>query len=144
MTAAKQLSLFAQRLARLFDETGVFTRADWARVLGTEIEMLEDWTSDRGMPRPDLIAGVLDVLNNTDGAPMEPMLAFEELYELPAKEISPHSAIMGPNLKSYLTHVGFESVYRLRGLSPFEQVLVLRGTWYPPAIAALCAQQGAL
>lgn len=96
-------SLFASALSRLLDETGMFTRKEWARFFGVQPQLLEAWEQDEIFPRPDFLRVMLDLLNSAAGVPKAPLDEFQALMVKPLEEISPcGSSLKTKNLKEYL------------------------------------------
>ncbi|MBM0105019.1 hypothetical protein JM946_09675 [Steroidobacter sp. S1-65] len=131
------ISPFAAALRGLLDRTGLFTRAEWARVLGISTAALSQWVNDRTLPRAELLRQIVDIVRNADGVPPEPLADFEELSQQPADHVSPLGQRMLPNVSAYLrggrlSQLGSE----LRKLTPSEQRSFLEdGSW--PATATI-------
>jgi transcriptional regulator with XRE-family HTH domain/energy-coupling factor transporter ATP-binding protein EcfA2 len=124
-------SAFATGLQRLLDETGRFTRAEWARYLGVSTSALSQWVNDKTVPRADLLRIILDVLRRSAGVPSEPMAAFEDLMEQPAEEITPLGTRMAPSVAEYLKRSTHATLAQdLRMLPPDkQQEVLLQGGW---------------
>jgi hypothetical protein len=146
-------SRLALALQQLLDETGLFTRAEWAAFLGVSGPALSQWTNDRTVPRPDLLRMVIDLLRTRGGpAAGEALMALEGLMDEPSAEISPNGRRLGATLRDYLAPRSLREVGRsLRDLSPEEQVAILSGEFVASSSAkeattsapSLCTEDGA-
>jgi transcriptional regulator with XRE-family HTH domain len=124
-------SEFAIALARLLDETGYFSRSEWARFLDVSESALSQWVNDRTIPRADLLRMILDALRAAKGVPAGPLEAFEQLMRKPAEEISPLGTRMLPTVAEYLRKTTLREFGReLRKLPTDQQIKVLTsGGW---------------
>lgn len=119
------MSLFGQMLQKLFDNTEVFTRTEWARFLGIPESSISEWMNDKSIPRSDLLFMMVDFLRNTDGIPHEILLEFENMSKLPSRDVSPLADYIGNTVSEYMSETFEDIGRRLRGRSPVQQQRIL-------------------
>lgn len=125
-------SVFAEALAGLLDQTGLFDRSEWARFFGVTPDTLDLWVRDQTLPRSDLLLLLLSVLADTADVPPDPIAAFWAIADRPATEVSPLGAKMGRSVSWYMNQSGFEQVARvLREGSEAEGRAILDGSVLP-------------
>jgi hypothetical protein len=130
-TRGAKPSLFATALKGLFDDTNFYTRDEWLGFLfiwPPQENAIDLWLSDKALPYADRLRMILDVLENSTGVTQEPLIAFKNMLEKPAAEISPFADKMGATLSTYLERRGmfFDEGRFLRGKPPEEQAWSLR------------------
>ena len=126
MTRSMDLSLFAGALARLLDDTGVYTRAEWAKCLRVPEQILADWVSDKGFPTYDRLRMILDIVQNTAGVSAQPAHDFEMLTLLPIAEVTPFASVIGKNLDAYLGQTLEDATLLYKGLDPNRIIELLQ------------------
>lgn len=126
-------STFARTLSQLLDETGFYSRSEWASFLGISTSAISQWVHDKTVPRADLLRMILDVLQTRGGvAAASALRRFEQLEKKSATEISPLGVRMAPTLRSYLDSYTFAKLgQKLRGLQPDQQIDVLTSGGWP-------------
>jgi hypothetical protein len=130
--ATSKRSQFAQALVGLLDDTGFYTREEWAKFLRISTSAISQWVNDKTLPRADLLAMLLDILRLRGADPAEEALKrFDRIAALPAAEVSPLGARMAPNVASYIEANSFATLgSQLRGMSREQQRAALReGSW---------------
>ena len=96
-------SLFAQSLKGLMDETDLFTRPEWAKLLSVITEEdLENWVSDRSIPMKANLFVLVNTVLWSDVKNEEPLAAFDRIKDLPATEVSPLGRFMRPSIAEYM------------------------------------------
>lgn len=122
-------SLLALALVSLFDKTDYFSRKEWARFFGIEESVLNEWTTDKGIPHASCLNMSLDMLGERSEVPIE----LTALLTKPATEITPHLEILGSSLQSYLENNSLEEFGgRLKLLDQEDMArALLTRTWYP-------------
>ena len=119
------MSRFSQTLQKLFDNTELFTRSEWARFLGIPESSISEWLEDKSLPRPDLIRMTIDLVENSAEAKKEYLNEFEGMTNLPSAEISRLFHLMGNTLNDYMNETFMDLGRRLRNLSVSQQIKVL-------------------
>lgn len=125
------MSPFATALAALFDDTGVSTRDEWARVLSVPAASIAKWTTDEALPTGEVMRLLFDVLRMTAGVNQEPLERFERLAKSPANELSPlyHTK---EALEDYIADWSlFDELLRLRGKPAAQRVLLIEHSEVP-------------
>jgi hypothetical protein len=131
-SGSSKRSQFAQTLVELLDDTGFYTREEWAGFLCISPSVISQWVNDKMLPRADMLAMVLDLLRLRGGEKAkEALKRFDHIAVLPAAEVSPLGARMMPNVASYVEANSFATLgSQLRDLSRVHQRAVLReGSW---------------
>jgi transcriptional regulator with XRE-family HTH domain len=120
-------SRFATTLARLLDETDLFKREEWARVLDITPQAISHWVNDKAIPRAELLRRILDVLTNATGVPQDILREFYAVCREPATKVSPlHGDRMGKTVGHYLVTPVMQGFLRaLNPLPPQQQEDVL-------------------
>jgi hypothetical protein len=102
-------SEFARALTSLFDDTGLFTRKEWADLIGVSPSAVSQWLSDATVPRADHLYMIFDTLKGSD-VPQQPLDNFRRMAELPAITVSPHGKRMLPTVWAYMTRPAFDAL----------------------------------
>jgi DNA-binding transcriptional regulator YiaG len=106
---AKTLDVFQEVLKALLDETQLFDREAWAKILGVPIDRLASWTTGESWPRPDHLWMIINVLEGSDLRDHnQPLIRFREIATLPTTDISRHGAKMLPTLAAYMDRSGVD------------------------------------
>ena len=115
-------SLFAQALRGLLDDTQLFSRKDWADLLGVKQAAISQWVHDITIPRPDHLYVIFDTLKSSDLQDEERLTIFREISNRPSISVSPRGKRMLPTIWEYMTRPAFsELADRLAKLPPAEQ-----------------------
>ena len=123
-------SPFAALLRRSLDESGRFTRTEWARFLTIPEEALEAWVNDQRLPSSHHLRIIFDCLELAKDVSPVYVAELRELAKRPANEVTPFASITGATLAAYLAEDLADYGVRLRGLSPEEQrEALLTGGW---------------
>lgn len=129
-------SPFALALTRLLDETGYFTRSEWAAFLGISTSAISQWVKDKTVPRADLLRMILNLLRSrAGGAATEPLAHFAAISLRPAQEISPLAGRIAPSIEAYLAKPSFAAFAdSLSDMAPDRQrSLLAEGSWIEDA-----------
>lgn len=122
-----RFSPFAQTMRALLDDTGFFSRKEWADFLSVTPPALTQWVRDQTIPRADLLSMVVDLLRLRGGeAAREPLSAFDRLRSEPAPSISPHGARFGASLDEYLRSSVLDFARSLRGMTAEQQAVLIK------------------
>jgi hypothetical protein len=120
------ISDFARVLRGLLDETGVFSRDEWARVLVVSPAAISQWVNDHTIPRASLLRSILDVVKRHCGDRHPALLKFFDTARRPADAVSPHGTRMRPTVGHYLVTPVLEGFQRvLETIPPERQEQVL-------------------
>lgn len=112
-------SLFASTLRRLLDETGVFTRSEWAEFLHVTESAISQWVCDNTLPRAEHLRKIMWVLRTADDVPARIIAAFDQMAAMPADEVSPHRKNLGSTVGDYMINPLLDAFLRdLRRLDP--------------------------
>lgn len=123
---------FASALKGLLDDTGLFERREWAKVLGVKVAAIEDWLAERSIPRSSQLNMLVTVLEHSSGIPPEPLHVFAQMAALRATLVSPFGSRMLPTVGEYMKRPIFSELSsRLAKLSAEEQGRLLEEL-YPP------------
>ena len=123
-------SPFAAALESAFDDTGLFTRKEWAKFLGVKEVSISDWVNDRNLPRPSHLSTMLLTLEGSSDVKEAPLEAFKAMAARPATEVSPHGKRMLPTVMEYAKRPVFSALSSaLAKLSPDEQGELLSGIY---------------
>ncbi len=95
-------SPFALALKDLLDETNIFTRQEWARLLDVSTPAISQWVRDKTIPRAAALATIVSTVRSAVGTSNEALRAFLAIAGLPAREVSPHGNRMAPTVMDYL------------------------------------------
>ncbi|MBI4133251.1 hypothetical protein HY478_01420 [Candidatus Uhrbacteria bacterium] len=126
-------SLFAEALCRLFDETGLFDRAQWKTFLTVVDSTIDGWLADQEVPSPSQLRSILRVLRESDGVPRTPLDEFDRVAGLHTTEATPLAYRMRAfdgvpcrSIEHYMVQAVVEGFLRsLRPLSPEAQEQIL-------------------
>lgn len=99
---SRSYSDFARALKGLLDETGVFSRKQWAELLDVSQSAISQWVNDRSIPQPELLRMVIDVLKDTDGVPRNILEDFQVIATASSRSVSPHGHRFGRSVADYL------------------------------------------
>ena len=97
-----EYSLFARTLKDLMDETGLFRRPEWATLLGADEKDLDQWITDKTIPRADELFVLVDTLRWSDLKSEEPLERYDQIAFLQATEISPMGRFMLPSVAEWI------------------------------------------
>jgi len=125
-------SPFARAFKSLLDDTGFYTRAEWANFLSMPEARLEKIVNDEAAPIASTLRMTLDILRMRGGAAAIPSLTeFDRIAQLPADQVSPHGVHTAPTIAIYLETETLVSFGRkLRSLTPGQAINVLKeGLW---------------
>ena len=73
-------TVFAKALESLLDETKIFSRKEWADILGFSESHIEEWVSGTLFPSPGILRMIVDVVEISFGAEQKPLDEFKKLY----------------------------------------------------------------
>lgn len=113
-------SQFAVSLERLLDQTGLFTRDEWAQFLRISAPAISQWVNDHTIPEPDRLNMILSVLRESDDVPKEILVEFDQLALRPSVEISPHGERLDATLKEYMLQPLFQGFMRMYSCVPID------------------------
>lgn len=120
------MSLFAEALRALLDDTNLFERHEWAKFCGASPEKLRDWLRDEALPKPSNLALIWIVLEESSGIPQEPLEKFKEMTRMPARKVSPFGVQMLPTVHQYVKRGTFDELSNiLAKRSPEERAKLL-------------------
>jgi hypothetical protein len=137
MTSQIDRSPFAVALECLLEDTHYYSREEWAHFLGVSSSQIEDWITDKALPRSDLLNMLLGVLRQKEGIPEACLQKFQAMAVLPAREVSPLGAFMSPSVAEYMHNSSFAGLgFSIRSLPPEQQIRVLEGSWDADSIAS--------
>lgn len=143
MSRAKTKSQFATALAALLDQTNLFSRAEWAGVLGVSAPAISQWVGDKTIPRADNLHMIVITLERSTDVPEGPIAAFKEMARCPATKVSPHGKRMLPTVWEYMTRPAFSELSnKLAKLPENEQEKILENEFLPSGIAAPSPNEG--
>ena len=132
--AEDALRLFANALTGLLDKTNLFTRDEWAKVLGVTEATIQDWTEDKDLPRPDQLYVIVVTLQRSSDVPEEPLKIFDWVSKISSVQVSPLGKRMLPNIFTYMMRPAFSDLSgRLAKLSIEEQENLLVNLYPPPS-----------
>src|SRR5436190_3031343 len=118
-TAIEKKSKLARMLLRIFDETNLYSREQWAEILDVSEAAISQWVNDRTIPRPEILRMVVDTIEQDSAVPHALLDDFRALAVLPAAKISPHAPRIGKTLGEYLVAPVLEGFLRtLRAVTP--------------------------
>jgi hypothetical protein len=119
------MSKFSAALKGLLDDTNLFSREDWAEVLGIPSLMIEMWVQDKAVPPGNYLNMLVKTLETSLGTPEEPLEVFRSMALLRATEVSPLGMRMLPTVMEYMNRPFPETVRKLEPLSsPRSGVLI--------------------
>ncbi len=126
MKTEKELSEFAMALRSLLDETGVYTRSEWAEILNVTESAISQWVNDDTLPRAETLRRIVGTLDEDTRVADSVLEAFEVVARKPLSKISPHGPKTAPTLEHYMarpSRAAFDRV--LESLPPHLQEEVL-------------------
>ena len=99
----KKLSDFARVLRAILDDTELFIRSDWARVLNVSQPAISQWVNDKTLPRPDILHMMVDIVSDSAGKECtEAEEKFWDVADRPSEEVSPLGGRMKPTIREYM------------------------------------------
>ena len=118
---------FALSVARLLDETGMFTREEWSELLGVPRAEIARWVDGAAIPRAEDLRSIVRVLESSDHVPREVLEEFYSVAGLPASEAIPeHSERVGRTIRDYMVEPLRDGFLRTLGtLDPVAQEKIL-------------------
>ena len=94
---------FARVLRAILDDTGLFIRSDWARVLNVSPPTISQWVNDETLPRPDILHMMVDIVSDSAGKECtEAEEKFWDIADMSSKEVSPLGGRMTPTIREYM------------------------------------------
>ncbi len=121
-------SPFAEALEGLLDATELYTRREWAKLLGIKDSAISQWLSEETIPRASNLNMIYVTVEKASDAAKEPLEVFRKMAaDLPALEASPKNGRrMLPNVWAYMKRPVFDKLSNeLAKLSPAEQEKLL-------------------
>lgn len=106
---------FGKALTDLLDETGVFTRAQWASYLYVSTSAISQWVNGKTVPRPDYLVSIISHLERYKKAEVQEKLDnFYLIADLPVGEVMP-AELLGRNsgmhtISDYLSSVFMQNL----------------------------------
>lgn len=123
------MSIFSEVLKGLLDDTQIFSREDWATVLGVEESAIASWVQDEALPPAIVLRSIVRVVKRLDGVKEEPVRKWSAIVDLPAREVTPFWQEMGKDTGNYMVRPCIEGFLRnLAILDPKKQEIMLLGT----------------
>ncbi len=119
---------FANALRHLLDGTGIYSRAEWAELLGVSPPAISQWLNDVTLPRPEILRMIVDVINESDHAPEAASFVrrFKRMAMKPGHQVSPHGERLGKSANHYIIRPILETfLRRLEQLDPEIQEEIL-------------------
>ena len=103
-------SWFANSLRRLMDETNLFSRDEWATVVGISTDEIAQWLDDKAIPRPEHLFVIFDAVKTSDATKtrLEHFADFGRMSELSADHVSPLGSQMMPTVWAYMNQPTFK------------------------------------
>ena len=124
----KNASRFATVLRRLLDESGIYTRAEWAEFLDVRTAAISQWVHDRTIPTPENLSRIIGELRIRTDVSKELMDQFDELAVKPSVEVTPLGHRCRPTIAHYMLQPALAGL--ARGLSvlslPNQEIVVAR------------------
>lgn len=122
----KPLSLFSKALRMMLDDTGLYTRNEWAEILGVKEEVIEEWISSDGLPTPENLRSIRRVVHEHDRTPPPILSHWEEMAKEHGSKVHPYGQRFGRSVAHYMVKPILEGFMRtLRCLSPKDAEEVL-------------------
>lgn len=127
MRSRTVMSPFADALRGLLDDTQVFNRREWAKLLGIREAAISQWLSEETIPRASNLNLIFVTIERASDAEKGPLDVFRQMAELPALEASPKNGKrMLPTVWSYMKRPVFDELSnQLARLSPADQERLL-------------------
>ena len=119
-------SKFVSLLRRMLDESGIFSRSEWAEYLRVSEPAISQWLNDHTMPKAEHLRKIIWTLRNKDNVPKNLITEYESLLELSAHEVTPHFNRIGNTLGEYVISPLVQTfLMDLKRLNPTEQEKLL-------------------
>ena len=120
-------SPFAEALEGLIDDTRLYSRREWAKLLGIKEPAISQWLSEETIPRASNLNLIFVTVERASDAEKAPLEAFRRMAQRPATEVSPKNGRrMLPNVWAYMKRPIFDELSnKLAKLSPAEQERLL-------------------
>ena len=96
-----QKSEFASTLKDMLDATELFSRKEWALVLGVTEEVIAEWVADISVPTPYNLFMIIATIERSIIPSKKVLDLFLEMSDRPAIEVSPHGNQMLPTVREY-------------------------------------------
>jgi GAF domain-containing protein len=108
----------------LLDQTGLFTRKQWASFLGVSEAAISQWLHDKTLPRHEILRLIVGVLSESDGVPSDVLNHFWDVATRPASEVTAHAERVGRTAADYILEPVFDGFMRsFRTLEAAQRVL---------------------
>ena len=132
------MSLFAEALRHLIDDTNLFARHEWAKFCGVSPEKLRDWLRDQALPTPHNLMMIQICLEHSDhpGINREPLRGFKVMAQIPARRVSPFGAQMLPTVQQYMERGQFDELSSILAKRSPEERGKLLEILYPEQVAS--------
>ena len=125
----KRKSQFATALASLMDESDLFSRQEWADILGISDAAISQWLNDKTLPSPEFLRAIVStVRRNSNKLPHWILTEFDKMASKSASEVSPFGARIGKSVYEYLLKPlqdGFWEVFEALPVNSRERLLPL-------------------
>jgi hypothetical protein len=119
-------SPFAEALRAALDQSGTFSRQEWAEVLQVSKPAISQWVNDHTLPEPENLRSIVEVVKSADGTPPEVVERLEAALQAPAAQVSPHGLRAGRSFADYAARPLFSAFTRMwNGLTPAVKEAVL-------------------
>ena len=123
--SVRKPSVFATSIRDLLEQSGSFSRKDWAEILRVSPSAISQWLGDYTVPRASTLRSLVDVAKRYCSATA--LDAFDRIAREPAETVSPFGDRMAPTVAHYMVEPIREAFLRILGtLSPKHQELILR------------------
>lgn len=111
-------SKFASTLKELVDGTNIYSRSQWAQLLGTPEDSINQWLNDEDIPGPVNLRSLWSLLLEDTRVSNKPLQGFNDLMHEPAENISPYGFKMKPTVAHYIIKPVRDGALRLLDTLP--------------------------